>query len=189
MSHNITIKMRIGMADLEMDMCKDLFKELGWVFMKGGDYKGWTQGREGTVKADIRLAVPAEQAGAYGEDLSPQEAAQYGLPANGKYKVIAVSRGKAEPVKGKDGKPQVDAQGKPVVTESISVVGDSSQVANVQKKIEAVVSAAKGLQKVQRQIGVLQKGGNQVNVNIFQMKQQVVSSIKTMKPVKVTNQF
>ena len=187
MSHNITAKIRCSMSDLESEVCQEMFRELGWVFMKGGTYTGYRGQGNAAVQADVRIAVPADQAGSYGEDLSPEDAKTYGL--KGGYKVIALKRGKAEPAIGKNGKPEVGPDGKPKVHEAIEITADDYQLPKIQQKINAIIAGAKTVHKIQRQIGVLKAGGNEVNVNIFQIKKQIANSIKTMAPVKISNQF
>jgi hypothetical protein len=187
MSHNTTIRINTSMADLQSEMVQEMMKECGWKLLKGGIYRGY----EGTKQeASLRIAIPAQQAGPYGEELSSKEAKEYGL--TGRYIVIGVNEEEVKvpqvdkaghPIKGPDGRPATRTE------KQISVMLDDIGAEKVTSKIKSIIDGGKFVSKVQRQVQTLRARGNQVQVNPQQIKQQIAAAIVSGQQVKIRNNF
>jgi hypothetical protein len=208
MSHNISIFLPCSLADLQKGEVQEILKELGWVFLGPGTYQGYDNGEGNSQTVDMRIAMPAEQAGRYGEDLQDTDAgtvqkalADRNTQVNTKgYKIVGVNSvktGTTRPVLDPmTRQPKRDPKtGKPVTQEikagDMEVILDNFQAAKVQQKIQQAVTGAKGLEKVKQAIGIMQaQGAAKDAASIYgPIRSKVVESIKTGKaggPTRLT---
>lgn len=190
MSHNISCKMDCSMEKLADPAVQSILEqEFKWKVLPKGKYRGY-YGSEQEIDADMRIAIPASQATAYGERLSPQEAAQYGL--TGEYKVIAIKNKVGKVVKKRNERGMMEAVQEPSSVEVIMDQGSGMGVKpeDVTKKIQHAVQGAEVISQILAPIyAAFPAGGDNLSIAENQVRKQVVEAIVKGTPMKVRLDF
>lgn len=193
MSHNITGKCKgVQVQDLEDELVKEIVAEkFKWRVLGPG---AWTAyGSQGTINADMLVAVPQEQGSVFAQQLTEEQKKKLGLTGN--YSVIAIQKGKPEKAKAtKPGEVPKEEEGSINVTMDDS--GRTGREANVDvfmRNVSQAVNGAKCIRKANRIMQVLGKaiaaGKAPAGAKIIgpgAIKSQVMSVIGTKGAGKVT---
>lgn len=188
MSHNISCKMNCSLEDVMNPMVKQILeKDFKWKILPKGVYKGF-YGSEKAVEHDIRIALPADQATAYGEEVSAEEAKQYNVPLG--YKIIAIKGNPGGIVKKRNDRgmmEDVEEPGSITVTmdQGSNYGGKGVKPEDIQKKIESAVEGAQVIYNTMDIIAELRGEGNQMAVTEDQVRAQIAAAIIGNKPMSV----
>lgn len=191
MSHNITVRMDCSIQKLQNKMVQDILeKDFKWKVLPKGVYRGWASGGQREVAHDIRIAIPSSHAPNYSENISKEEAARFGLPAD--YKIIAVQRVTGETKTTTNEMGETIQQKGP---ESIGIVMDAggsegpARQAEIKRLVEGAISAAQAIQNMTSGMAELASDRNVLSASVDQIRQQMAGAVIANQNVSIQVNF